>query len=78
MDEPLTLKEAARLTGYSIDHLCRLVREGKLANVGRKHAPRVRRGDLAPKLAPLREMPPPVTLDSLASIARAITTAREE
>jgi hypothetical protein len=49
-DRPLTLREAAVESGYSADHLARLVRRGKVANVGRKFAPRVRRGDL-PKRA---------------------------
>jgi hypothetical protein len=44
--EPLTLREAARLSGYSADHLSRLIGQGKLRNVGRKHAPLVLRGDL--------------------------------
>lgn len=42
----LNLQQAARASGYSADRLSRLVREGKIPNFGRKHAPRVRRGDL--------------------------------
>jgi hypothetical protein len=45
-DETLTLVEAAVVSGYSVDHLGHLVRHGKLANLGRKNAPRVRRADL--------------------------------
>ena len=45
-DETLTLVEAAALSGYSVDHLGWLVKKGKLANHGRKHAPRIRRADL--------------------------------
>lgn len=42
-DEPLlTLTDAERLTGYSADHLGRLVRSGKLKNHGRRGSPRVR------------------------------------
>ena len=48
-DEPLSLQEAAAESGYSADHLGRLIREGKLANVGRTHAPKIRRGDLPRK-----------------------------
>jgi hypothetical protein len=48
-DELLTLSEAARLSGYTADHLGRLVRDGKIANAGRPHAPRIRRGALPRK-----------------------------
>lgn len=47
----LTLAQAARETGYSADHLARLVRERRLTNHGRHGAPRVRRGDLPVKIA---------------------------
>jgi hypothetical protein len=49
--EELTLSEAALRSGYSSDHLSRLLREGKLQNVGRKGRPRIRAGDL-PRRAP--------------------------
>src|SRR4051812_48813926 len=39
--ESLTLAEAARRSGFSADHIGRLVRHGRLTNAGRKHAPRV-------------------------------------
>lgn len=42
----LTLTQAAVACGYSADHLGRLVRTGQLTNYGRRHAPRVRLGDL--------------------------------
>jgi hypothetical protein len=45
-NEALTLRVAATLSGYTVDHLARLIRQGKLPNAGRKHAPRVRRADL--------------------------------
>jgi hypothetical protein len=48
-DDLLNLRRAAQETGYSEDHLGRLVAEGKLPNAGRKHAPRIRRGDLPEK-----------------------------
>lgn len=44
--ELLDLQEAAKASGYSPDHLGRLLREGKIPNAGRRHAPRIRRGDL--------------------------------
>jgi hypothetical protein len=45
-DAELTLTDASTLSGYSTDHLSRLIREGKLENRGRKGAPRIRRADL--------------------------------
>jgi hypothetical protein len=47
----LTLQAAARESGHSADHLGRLILAGKLENHGRKHAPKVRRGDLPRKAA---------------------------
>jgi hypothetical protein len=48
--EQLTLSEAAAESGFSEEHLGRLVREGKLPNVGRRGAPRIRRADLPLKV----------------------------
>jgi len=42
----LTLREAAAECGYSVEHLARLIRQGRLPNAGRRHAPRLRRSDL--------------------------------
>ena len=47
----LTLKEAAQHSGYSQDHLGRLVRDGNLHNHGRQGAPRIRKGDVPRKVA---------------------------
>jgi hypothetical protein len=44
--DALTLSAAAAVSGYSADHLSRLIRKGALLNVGRKGAPRIRRKDL--------------------------------
>ena len=52
----LSLVEAARESGYSRDHLGRLVRDGKIPNAGRPNAPRIARRHLprkAPAEAPL-------------------------
>ena len=43
-ETPLTLQEAAELSGYSADHIGRLIREGKIPNAGRPKAPRIARG----------------------------------
>jgi hypothetical protein len=47
--EELTLKEAAKESGYSTSQLARQISDGKLENVGKKGAPRVRRCDLPMK-----------------------------
>lgn len=47
--ELLNLRQAAEESGYSTEHLSRLVREGKIPNRGRKSRPLVRRGDLPVK-----------------------------
>lgn len=41
-DAPVSLSAAAAQSGYSTDHLSRLIRSGKLTDYGRKHAPRVK------------------------------------
>jgi hypothetical protein len=48
-ESALNLSEAAEISGYSREHIGRLVKQGKIENVGRPHAPRVRRGDLPMK-----------------------------
>lgn len=54
-DQTLTLTEAGKVSGYSADHLGRMIRDGKLPNAGRHNAPRVRRGDLPAKSSHLHE-----------------------
>ena len=44
-----SLVEAAHESGYSADHLGRLVRDGKIPNAGRPGAPRIARRDLPRK-----------------------------
>ena len=45
-DRLLTLGAASRDSGYSVGHLARLIREGRIPNAGRRCAPRIRAGDL--------------------------------
>ena len=45
-EELLDLRQASIESGYSADHLGRLVRDGKLPNAGRRNAPKIRRIDL--------------------------------
>ncbi len=55
-----SLVEASRESGYTADHLGRLVRDGKIPNAGRPNAPRIARRHLprkAPAEAPLAEQP---------------------
>jgi hypothetical protein len=42
----LTLKAASQESGYSTDHLARLVRKGAIPNAGKPNAPRIRAEDL--------------------------------
>lgn len=44
--DELTLAAASSLSGYSTDHLSRLIREGSVPNAGKKGSPRIRRADL--------------------------------
>lgn len=48
-DELLSLNRAAQESGYSPDHIARLVREGTIPNSGRKSKPLIRRRDLPQK-----------------------------
>jgi len=52
-EEPLTLEEAAGVSGYSYSSLEKRVRSGRIPNVGKLGAPRVRRQDL-PRKTPTR------------------------
>ncbi len=45
-EDLLTLRQAAAVSGYSEDHLGRLVRDGAIPNAGRPRAPRIRSADL--------------------------------
>jgi hypothetical protein len=53
-EEILTLTQSAARSGYSTDHLGRLIREGVLPNAGRPGAPRVRAGTLPIRPTPTR------------------------
>lgn len=52
------LEEAAQLSGFSADHIGRLVREGRIMNYGRKGAPLVRVVDLPRKPGSLTSATP--------------------
>lgn len=48
-DELLSLARAAQESGYTADHLARMVRQEKIPNSGRKSKPLIRRRDLPKK-----------------------------
>lgn len=74
-DERLTLDEAALRSGYSADHLARLIRDGRLPNAGRHGAPRVRAGDLPVRAPRAVVADRPAAYDPIAD-ARAIGSRR--
>lgn len=45
-EETLTLVQAAKLSGFTADHLSASIKKGRIANAGRNGAPRIRRSDL--------------------------------
>jgi hypothetical protein len=75
--QALTLREAAQVSGYSPDHLGREVRAGRIPNVGRRNAPRIRRGDLPRKPGRLLSSQPE-NMFARRQIARSVVTSRTE
>ena len=59
----LTLPDAARLSGYSIQHLARLIRTRRIENAGRQGAPRIRRHDLPIKPGHLPDSDAPLQIE---------------
>jgi hypothetical protein len=47
--EALTLAQASTESGYSVAHIGRLISDGAIENIGKRHAPRVTRGSLPRK-----------------------------
>ena len=77
--ETLSLGNAARESGYSVDYLGRLVREGRIPNAGRPNAPKIKRSDLPRKASSLRRRDPCTHLDATTpgQIARSVVTSDE-
>jgi hypothetical protein len=74
LDETLlTLEQAAAESGYSAEHLGRLVREGKVRNAGRKGAPRIARQDLPRKAGEVAEVIPIREIDYRQIVRSAIS-----
>jgi len=77
--ETLSLGNAARESGYSVDYLGRLVREGRIPNAGRPNAPKIKRSDLPRKASSLQRRDPCTHLDATTpgQIARSVVTSDE-
>jgi len=75
--EALTLDEAARESGYTPDHLGKLLRLGTIPNAGRKSAPRILRRHLPYKPSALRAEAgsPQLAGATPGQIARAVVTS---
>jgi hypothetical protein len=75
--ESLSLQTAASETGFTRDHLARLVRQGVLKNRGKKGAPRVSRRELPVRPA-LAQPVAPLQLASTSrhQVARSLTPKR--
>jgi hypothetical protein len=74
--EELTLQEAAEESGYSEDHLGRLIRDGSIPNAGQPYAPRILRRDL-PKKPGRDGQPHPRCVGSKQQIARSVADSWE-
>ncbi len=59
----LSLRAAADESGYSVGHLGREVKAGRIPNAGRENAPKILRRDLPKKPAALRIQPTDTTVD---------------
>lgn len=71
----VTLREASRIGGYSVDRLQHLVANGQLKNAGQKGRPRIRRADIPTKPGHrLPEQPEPTQLSSRRRIAASVVT----
>jgi hypothetical protein len=75
-DEILSLAAASSVSGYSRDHLARLIRQGTIPNAGRPNAPRVRRRDLPRKIVGLQSADESGI--SRAQIARSVVNSLRE
>jgi hypothetical protein len=57
-DDALSLEDAHNLSGYSVGHLARLVRDGTIRNAGREGKPLIRRSDVPRKATAVAAAPP--------------------
>ena len=73
--EPLTIAQAANESGYSEEHLRRLVREEQIPSAGRPNSPRIRRADVPIKPGHNSGNAYPKLLDSKEQIARCVANS---
>lgn len=77
LESLLTLRQAARETGYSSRQVSRWIKQGKIRNYGSDTAPRVRRGDIiSHKKASLPTRSPMRIMATAQDIARSVATRR--
>lgn len=72
----LTIREAAEHSGYTEDHLRRLVRRGHIPNAGRKNSPRIYRSDLPLKPRSKDGSGHPQDIDYREQIARSVADSK--
>ena len=75
-DAPLSLTQASQEGGVSTRQLARLIEDGKLENVGRKGAPRVRRRDIPRKAVAERTIASSDTMGVSLRMARQVVTSK--
>ena len=76
-EDVVTLLEASRIGGYSVDHLQRLVARHTITNVGRKYAPRIRRADVPTKPGySSATLPAPTAADQFSARRRIVADAQ--
>ena len=75
--EALDLEAAGQESGYSVQHLARLVRKGRIVNAGTEHRPRILRRDL-PRKPPMVARGVPMLQVHRASPSQVARALRQE
>ena len=74
---PLTITEASEHSGYSADHLRRLVRKGRIPNAGQRNSPRILRSSLPRKPDSGDGLEAQGCVDSREQIARSVVDSKQ-
>ena len=74
---PLTVREASEQSGYSEDHLRRLVRQGQIPNAGGRNSPRILRRDLPQKPRAKDGFTASGVVDCKEQIARSVADSKQ-